>query len=176
MTAVLSTLNISLQSKIHAPYTVFNHLFFATFKAAIAQAWRLRNRLRRRRHLHGGPSDSTTRHPLVQRIPPIFLILQASPPRERLAASRFALSCLLNETPVEFVQKISQPPARKPPTQEETDTLKLKKSWEIALGPGKQLPMQLIMSYMSGNSLQVCLVQKWHYDREGQLMASRSFH
>lgn len=55
----------------------------------------------------------------------------------------------------ECLQKTSQPPARKPPTQEETDTLKLKKSWEIALAPGKQLPMQLIMSYMSGNSLQV---------------------
>lgn len=44
---------------------------------------------------------------------------------------------------------------RKPPTQEETDTLKLKKSWEIALGPAKQLPMQAIMGYMSGNSLQI---------------------
>jgi ER membrane protein complex subunit 4 len=52
-------------------------------------------------------------------------------------------------------QKAAQPTARKAPTQEETDTLKLKKSWEIALAPGKQLPMQLIMSYMSGNSLQV---------------------
>jgi ER membrane protein complex subunit 4 len=49
----------------------------------------------------------------------------------------------------------SQVQARKPPTQEETETLKLKKSWEIALAPGKQVPMQLIMSYMSGNSLQV---------------------
>lgn len=52
-------------------------------------------------------------------------------------------------------QRASQMPARKPPTQEETETLKLKKSWEIALAPGKQLPMQLIMSYMSGNSLQI---------------------
>ncbi|KAK4908722.1 hypothetical protein LTR66_017540, partial [Elasticomyces elasticus] len=37
---------------------------------------------------------------------------------------------------------------RKVLTPEETDTLKLKKSWEIALGPAKQLPMQGIMSYM----------------------------
>jgi ER membrane protein complex subunit 4 len=34
-------------------------------------------------------------------------------------------------------------------------TLKLKKAWEIALGPAKQLPMQGIMMYMSGNSLQI---------------------
>ena len=52
-------------------------------------------------------------------------------------------------------QKSAQAPARKSPTQEETETLKLKKSWEIALGPAKQLPMQAIMAYMSGNSLQI---------------------
>jgi ER membrane protein complex subunit 4 len=49
----------------------------------------------------------------------------------------------------------SQAPARKPPTPEETETLKLKKAWEVALGPAKQLPMQAIMGYMSGNSLQI---------------------
>lgn len=56
-------------------------------------------------------------------------------------------------------QKSSQPSTttavRKTSTQAETDTLKLKKSWEIALAPGKQLPMQAIMAYMGGNSLQV---------------------
>ncbi|KAI9704885.1 MAG: hypothetical protein M1836_006665 [Candelina mexicana] len=44
---------------------------------------------------------------------------------------------------------------RKPSTSEETDTLKLKKSWELALAPAKQLPMNAIMMYMSGNSLQI---------------------
>ncbi|MCJ1366068.1 hypothetical protein MMC16_005193 [Acarospora aff. strigata] len=44
---------------------------------------------------------------------------------------------------------------RKAPTTEETDTLKLKKSWELALAPAKQLPMNAIMMYMSGNSLQI---------------------
>ena len=44
---------------------------------------------------------------------------------------------------------------RKAPTQEEMDTLKLKKCWEIALAPAKQLPMQAIMAYMSGSSLQI---------------------
>jgi len=53
------------------------------------------------------------------------------------------------------VSKKSEKTARKPPTQEEMDTLKLKKSWEIALGPAKQLPMQAIMGYMSGNGLQI---------------------
>lgn len=31
--------------------------------------------------------------------------------------------------------------ARKPPTTEEMDTLKMKKAWEVAIGPAKQLPM-----------------------------------
>ncbi|KAJ3027483.1 UNVERIFIED_CONTAM: hypothetical protein HDU68_003729 [Siphonaria sp. JEL0065] len=33
--------------------------------------------------------------------------------------------------------------------------LKLKKSWETALGPLKQAPMQAFMLYMSGNSVQI---------------------
>ncbi|BCS18160.1 ER membrane protein complex subunit 4 [Aspergillus puulaauensis] len=37
----------------------------------------------------------------------------------------------------------------------ETDTLKLKKAWEVALAPSKQVPMNAIMMYMSGNSLQI---------------------
>ncbi|KAI1618648.1 phosphatidylserine decarboxylase [Exophiala viscosa] len=49
----------------------------------------------------------------------------------------------------------SQVAARKTPTPEETETLKLKKAWEVALGPAKQIPMQAIMGYMSGNSLQI---------------------
>lgn len=35
------------------------------------------------------------------------------------------------------------------------DTLKIKKAWEVALGPIKGLPMTGIMMYMSGNSLQI---------------------
>ncbi|CAK7903610.1 ER membrane protein complex subunit 4 [[Candida] anglica] len=33
--------------------------------------------------------------------------------------------------------------------------LKVKKAWEVALGPAKSIPMNLIMSYMTGNSLQI---------------------
>jgi hypothetical protein len=38
---------------------------------------------------------------------------------------------------------------------EETDTLKVKKAWELALGPAKQLPMNAIGMYMTGNTLQI---------------------
>ncbi|KAH8678768.1 hypothetical protein BGZ60DRAFT_250787 [Tricladium varicosporioides] len=49
----------------------------------------------------------------------------------------------------------SKSAARAPPTTEEMDVLKLKKAWEVALAPVKQLPMTAIMMYMSGNSLQI---------------------
>ncbi|KAK3187370.1 hypothetical protein K4F52_003715 [Lecanicillium sp. MT-2017a] len=52
-------------------------------------------------------------------------------------------------------QKDSKTQPRKPPTHDEMDTLKLKKAWEVALGPVKGLPMTFIMMYMSGNSLQI---------------------
>ncbi|CAN6644365.1 ER membrane protein complex subunit 4 [Trichomonascus vanleenenianus] len=35
------------------------------------------------------------------------------------------------------------------------DDLKLKKAWELALAPAKSLPMNLFVSYMSGNALQI---------------------
>ncbi|KAK3906002.1 ER membrane protein complex subunit 4 [Staphylotrichum tortipilum] len=44
---------------------------------------------------------------------------------------------------------------RTAPTPDEMDTLKVKKAWEVALGPIKGLPMTAIMMYMSGNSLQI---------------------
>lgn len=47
------------------------------------------------------------------------------------------------------------PPTRKAPTTAEMDTLKLKKAWELAIAPAKQLPMSAIGMYMSGNSLQI---------------------
>ncbi|RFU30174.1 hypothetical protein B7463_g6179, partial [Scytalidium lignicola] len=52
-------------------------------------------------------------------------------------------------------QASSKAAARPPPSTAETDTLKLKKAWEVALAPVKQLPMTAIMMYMSGNSLQI---------------------
>ncbi|KAB8073483.1 hypothetical protein BDV29DRAFT_191734 [Aspergillus leporis] len=49
-------------------------------------------------------------------------------------------------------QQSTSPTTTKP---DETDTLKVKKAWEIALAPSKQIPMNAIMMYMSGNSLQI---------------------
>merc|ERR1711981_1173915 len=49
----------------------------------------------------------------------------------------------------------STTPARKPPTPAELDTLKMKKAWELAIAPAKQLPMNAIGMYMTGNSLQI---------------------
>ncbi|KAJ3209301.1 hypothetical protein HDU67_006274 [Dinochytrium kinnereticum] len=34
-------------------------------------------------------------------------------------------------------------------------TLKLKKAWDVALAPGKSIPMNAFMLYMSGNSVQI---------------------
>ncbi|KAF5523705.1 ER membrane protein complex subunit 4 [Colletotrichum aenigma] len=48
-----------------------------------------------------------------------------------------------------------QPQPRKQQSPEEMDTLKVKKAWEVALAPVKNLPMTAIMMYMSGNSLQI---------------------
>jgi hypothetical protein len=52
-------------------------------------------------------------------------------------------------------QGSSKTAVRAPLTPAEMDTLKLKKAWEVALAPVKQLPMTAIMMYMSGNSLQI---------------------
>lgn len=35
------------------------------------------------------------------------------------------------------------------------DQLKLKKAWEVALAPAKQLPMNAFGMYMTGNTLQI---------------------
>ncbi|KAK8201373.1 hypothetical protein M8818_005884 [Zalaria obscura] len=51
--------------------------------------------------------------------------------------------------------KASAVTPRKGPTDEEMDTLKLKKAWELAIAPAKQLPMNAIGMYMTGNSLQI---------------------
>ncbi|KAK4554612.1 hypothetical protein LTR86_008467 [Recurvomyces mirabilis] len=51
--------------------------------------------------------------------------------------------------------KTATAPARRQPTPEEMDTLKLKKAWELAIAPAKQLPMNAIGMYMTGNSLQI---------------------
>jgi hypothetical protein len=41
------------------------------------------------------------------------------------------------------------------PNREQQDDLKVKKAWEIALGPAKSIPMNAIMMYMSGSGLHI---------------------
>nr|POE54562.1 er membrane protein complex subunit 4 [Quercus suber] len=59
------------------------------------------------------------------------------------------------QQPKKSSSKTSVSAPRKQPSSEEMDTLKLKKAWELALAPAKQLPMNAIGMYMSGNSLQI---------------------
>ncbi|RAL63925.1 hypothetical protein DID88_003113 [Monilinia fructigena] len=54
-----------------------------------------------------------------------------------------------------FEPKTDQQSSKTSSYPAEMDTLKLKKAWEVALAPVKQLPMTAIMMYMSGNSLQI---------------------
>ncbi|KAF2113174.1 hypothetical protein BDV96DRAFT_548959 [Lophiotrema nucula] len=49
----------------------------------------------------------------------------------------------------------SKTAVRQAPTSEEMDTLKMKKAWELAIAPAKQLPMNAIGMYMTGNTLQI---------------------
>lgn len=65
-----------------------------------------------------------------------------------------ATTALLNQLIPSQKQQVSTKGVRVP-SAEEMDTLKLKKAWEVALAPVKQLPMTAIMMYMSGNSLQI---------------------
>lgn len=88
-------------------------------------------------------------------LPPKWVVELNSPPPSR---SKNASS--IPDPPGYTSQKTltgkkAQAVTRKIPTSDEMDTLKLKKAWEVALGPAKQLPMQAIMGYMSGNSLQI---------------------
>lgn len=41
------------------------------------------------------------------------------------------------------------------PGDAQVSELKLKKAWELAMGPAKSIPLNVIMSYMTGNSLQI---------------------
>ncbi|OJJ01184.1 hypothetical protein ASPVEDRAFT_620758 [Aspergillus versicolor CBS 583.65] len=83
--------------------------------------------------------------------PPSWVVdLNSPPPAQSRAANSIP-------DPPGFSRKTggkgSAPAAPSKPV--ETDTLKLKKAWEVALAPSKQVPMNAIMMYMSGNSLQI---------------------
>ncbi|KAL1968563.1 hypothetical protein VTN77DRAFT_1773 [Rasamsonia byssochlamydoides] len=87
--------------------------------------------------------------------PPKWVVeLNSPPPRPSPKASNIPNPPGYSSRPTGKQQRVAQQPApaRRPV---ETDTLKLKKAWEIALAPSKQIPMNAIMMYMSGNSLQI---------------------
>lgn len=96
--------------------------------------------------------------------PPQWVLdLNSSPPTKPRNSTTFADPPGFTPTTTQQQQQVkgsktgskTAPPARTKPTEEETSTLKLKKAWEVALAPAKQLPMNAIGMYMSGNSLQM---------------------
>lgn len=57
--------------------------------------------------------------------------------------------------PPGFLSTSKKVATKKPLSDDQLAQLKTKKAWEIATGPAKQLPMNLVMGYMTGNSLQI---------------------
>ncbi|GBB95468.1 hypothetical protein RclHR1_02540022 [Rhizophagus clarus] len=45
--------------------------------------------------------------------------------------------------------------AQQVPTEKDQETLKIKKAWDAALSPGKNIPMNAFMLWMSGNGVQI---------------------
>lgn len=88
--------------------------------------------------------------------PPTWLVDLSAPPATRPKSTTFAdPPGYTTLKPTSSKSKSAVVTPRKQPTPEQMDTLKLKKAWEIALAPAKQLPMNAIGMYMSGNSLQI---------------------
>ncbi|KAL9042044.1 MAG: hypothetical protein Q9214_003904 [Letrouitia sp. 1 TL-2023] len=78
-----------------------------------------------------------------------------SPPKPRPKPSNIPDPPGFSAAPTGKRSLSAKHPSRKAPSVDETDMLKIKKSWEVALAPAKALPMNAIMMYMSGNSLQI---------------------
>ncbi|THW59668.1 hypothetical protein D6D19_10230 [Aureobasidium pullulans] len=95
-------------------------------------------------------------------LPPQWVVDLTSPPTTKPKASSIpdppgytAPTTVSNSKSKSSKTAVAQAPARKPPNAQEMDTLKLKKAWEMAIAPAKQLPMNAFGMYMSGNSLQI---------------------
>lgn len=92
--------------------------------------------------------------------PPQWVLdLNSTPPTKARSGTTFAdPPGFTSPTAVQQTSKSSKtgkPTTRTKPSPEEMETLKLKKAWEVAIAPAKQLPMNAIGMYMSGNSLQM---------------------
>ncbi|OJD16093.1 hypothetical protein AJ78_03726 [Emergomyces pasteurianus Ep9510] len=104
------------------------------------------------------PVATTSRPPLPQWA---IEMNAAAPPRPSKTTNIRDPPGYSSSKPSTKQQRISQQQQQQPSAAAalrkaaDTDALKLKKAWEIALAPTKQLPMNAIMMYMSGNSLQI---------------------
>lgn len=58
-------------------------------------------------------------------------------------------------SPLGFLGTSKKMTPKKPLSETDLNSLKAKKAWEVAMGPAKSIPMNLIMGYMTGNSLQI---------------------
>ncbi|XP_077993768.1 ER membrane protein complex subunit 4-like [Glandiceps talaboti] len=67
--------------------------------------------------------------------------------------SRQSMTSQSDNLPVGYMDKLS--PNTEVATQDSEATLVVKKSWDVALGPLKQLPMNLFIMWMSGNSISI---------------------
>jgi hypothetical protein len=94
---------------------------------------------------------------MSQSTPDWLLRLHSPPPKptSKLLPDPPGYAPPSSKTKVSSKQSQTTTAIRKAPTPEEMDALKLKKAWELALGPAKQLPMNAIGMYMTGNSLQI---------------------
>ncbi|KAG9951609.1 hypothetical protein KCU85_g2570, partial [Aureobasidium melanogenum] len=87
--------------------------------------------------------------------PPQWVVDLNAPPTAKPKTSSIADPPGYTAPTTSSKNTVAQTSARKAPTTEEMDTLKLKKAWEVAIAPAKQLPMNAFGMYMSGNSLQI---------------------
>ncbi|KAF2275715.1 uncharacterized protein EI97DRAFT_494614 [Westerdykella ornata] len=87
--------------------------------------------------------------------PPRWVVEINSPPPPRSKASLPDPPGFTAPLSAKQCAQSSKTTVRQAPTTEEMDTLKMKKAWELALAPAKQLPMNAIGMYMTGNSLQI---------------------
>lgn len=94
--------------------------------------------------------------------PPQWLSTYGSPPPSKASKSSNFADPPGYTSPTAVAQKgkgssSSKAPVavRKELSQGEMDSLKVKKAWELAIAPAKQLPMSAFGMYMAGNSLQI---------------------
>jgi hypothetical protein len=107
-------------------------------------------------------TDNLTAHPTKMAAPPpppqwVLDLNSTSPSKPRNGTfpdpPGFTSATALQQSKNSKTGKTLTP--RPQPSPEVMETLKLKKAWEVAIAPAKQLPMNAIGMYMSGNSLQM---------------------